>query len=301
MKILCLYIKKRLQSVDIIRIGGVPEHFNLPIHLALESGAFDETGIKVVWNTYEGGTGEMTDALENDDCDICAVLTEGIVSNILKGSASKIVSGYVKSPLTWGVHTGIDNPLDNYDAIYDKRIAISRFGSGSHLMPIVDSLMKDKKIDESQFKVVKSLQGAIESLNSLETDVFYWEKYTTKPLVQQNILRKIGEYVTPWPCFVLAASNKITKEKPKQISKVLRIIHKSCAQFMENEAAVDLVSERYNIKKEDASKWYHATEWATDGWVSNKVLKNVVYILAEAGIISYVQDTQQLIWQRNSI
>ncbi|MBK6264308.1 ABC transporter substrate-binding protein [Marivirga sp. S37H4] len=287
--------------MKVIRIGGVPEHFNLPIHLALESGAFEEVGIKVIWNNYEGGTGEMAEALQNGDCDICALLTEGIVSNILKGNPSKIVSGYVKSPLTWGIHSGINNPLNNHADIYDKRIAISRYGSGSHLMPIVDALLKDKKIDNAQFKVINNLKGAIQSLNAMETDVFYWEKYTTKPLVQQNLLKKIGEYVTPWPCFVLAASEKIINSQPKQVSKVLRVIHKSCAQFMENDEAVEMVSKRYGIMKEDAIKWYHGTEWATDGWVSNKMLKNVIYTLREANIISENVDTNQLIWQRNSI
>lgn len=287
--------------MDIIRIGGVPEHFNLPIHLALESGAFEEVGVKVVWNTYEGGTGEMMEALENDECDICAVLTEGVVSNILKGVGAKIISGYVKSPLTWGIHTGIDNTLDNHEDIYDKKIAISRFGSGSHLMPIVDALMKDKKMDDSQFHVIKNLSGAITSLNALETDVFYWEKYTTKPYVEKNMLKRIGEYVSPWPCFVLAASESIISSKPKIVSKVLRVIHKSCAQFMENDDAISLVSERYGIKDSDATKWYHSTEWATDGWVSNKMLKNVIYTLKEAHIIKDDINIDQLIWQRNRI
>jgi ABC-type nitrate/sulfonate/bicarbonate transport system substrate-binding protein len=287
--------------LETIRIGGVPEHFNLPIHLALESKAFEEVGVKVVWNTYEGGTGEMMEALENNDCDICAVLTEGAVSNILKGSPAKIISGYVKSPLTWGIHTGIENSLDNHEQVYDKKIAISRFGSGSHLMPIVDALMKDKRMEDSQFEVIKNLQGAISSLNSLETDVFYWEKYTTKPYVEKNILKKIGEYVSPWPCFVLAASESTIYAHPKIVSKVLRVIHKSCAQFMENDDAIRLVSERYGIKNSDATKWYHSTEWATDGWVSNKMLKNVIYTLKEANIIQNEVNIDHLIWQRNRI
>ncbi len=287
--------------MDTIRIGGVPEHFNLPIHLALEAKAFEEVGVNVIWNTYEGGTGEMMEALENGECDICAVLTEGVVSNILKGVPAKIVSGYVKSPLTWGIHTGINNTLNNHEEIYDKQIAISRFGSGSHLMPIVDALMKDKKIEDNQFKVIKNLTGAITSLNALETDVFYWEKYTTKPYVEKSILKRIGEYVSPWPCFVLAASENIIDAKPKIVSKVLRVIHKSCAQFMENDAAVKLVSERYEIKSTDATKWYHSTEWATDGWVSNKMLKNVIYTLKEANIIEEEVNLEQLVWHRNRL
>jgi len=284
-----------------IRIGGVPEHYNTPIHLAIESGAIENEGIDIEWKTFEGGTGEMREALINDEIDICAILTEGIVSGILSGVPAKIISGYVKSPLIWGIHSGIDNPIKDHKEIYDKQYAISRIGSGSHLMAIVDALNNDKEIDPTQFHIINNLKGALQSLNDLETDVFYWEKYTTKPYVESGEIKRIGEYVTPWPCFVLAAHTNIINTRPKDISRVLRQIQKSSAQFMENEEAVDIVSKRFNIKKEDAAKWYHATEWATDGWVSNKMLKNVVYTLKEANIIEEMADTQQLVWQRNSI
>ena len=36
-----------------IRLGGVPEHFNLPIHLAIEKGKFEEKGINLEWTTYD--------------------------------------------------------------------------------------------------------------------------------------------------------------------------------------------------------------------------------------------------------
>ena len=287
--------------MDEIRLGGVPEHFNLPIHLAMEQAAFEEDGVSVKWTDFDGGTGQMTEALRNDEIDVCVLLTEGIVSDILKGNPSKIISGYVKSPLTWGIHSGVDNPLDKHRDIYDKQYAISRLGSGSHLMAIVDALDKDQQLNADQFTVINNLQGAIASLNKQETDVFYWEKFTTKPYVVKGDLKKIGEFVTPWPCFMMAATEKILAEKPKVVSKMLRIIHRSCAQFMERDNAIEMVSERYGIEIKDTTRWYHATEWSTDGWVSNKMLKNVVYTLKEAGIIPEIIDTNHLIWQRNRI
>ena len=111
----------------VIRIGGVPEHFNLPIHLAKENGEFAAKGIDMQWTTYKGGTGQMTQALRNNEVDVCILLTEGIISDIIKGNASKIVSIYVKTPLIWGVHTGAKNELDNYQDIYSRQYAISRF------------------------------------------------------------------------------------------------------------------------------------------------------------------------------
>ena len=155
-----------------IHIGGVPEHFNLPIHLAIEEGDFSQKGLDIQWTTFKGGTGQMTKALREDTVDACILLTEGIIKDILQGNPSKIISNYVTSPLIWGVHTSVENPLYRYRDIFDKNYAISRFGSGSHLMAIVDADSKEQKIDESQFKIIRNLEGALESLAKQETDVF---------------------------------------------------------------------------------------------------------------------------------
>ncbi|MCD8528764.1 MAG: hypothetical protein LRY27_02025, partial [Chitinophagales bacterium] len=68
-----------------IRVGGVPEHFNLPWHLAIENNLFANENIEVEWITYKGGTGEMTKALRQNEVDVCVVLTEGIVADIING------------------------------------------------------------------------------------------------------------------------------------------------------------------------------------------------------------------------
>jgi len=281
-----------------LRLGGVPEHFNLPIHLAIENGEFETRGIDLEWTTFKGGTGQMTKALRNDEVDACILLTEGITADIINGNPAKIVSQYVTTPLTWGIHTSVKNKLDNYLNIYDKKYAISRFGSGSHLMAIVDANSQAKQIDKSQFKVIKNLEGAIESLGNLETDVFYWEKFTTKPYVDKGILRRVGEYVTPWPCFMIAASQKIINEKPDELIRMLRTIHDSTDRFMQNEDAISLVSERYGQKMADVDRWYHSTEWAIHGWVSDKMIQSIIFHLRAADIISKKQAIPEIIWKR---
>ncbi|HHG84545.1 MAG TPA: uracil-DNA glycosylase, partial [Bacteroidetes bacterium] len=216
-----------------IRIGGVPEHFNLPIHLAIERGEFASRGVEIEWTTFKGGTGQMTRALRNGEIDACILLTEGIIADIVKGNPSKIISQYVTTPLTWGIHTGIDNSLQHYKDIFTRKYAISRFGSGSHLMAIVDANSKGHSLQQHQFEVIRNLDGALAALKAQESDVFYWEKFTTKPYVDQGLLRRVGEYKTPWPCFVVAASDKILQEQPENIIRMLRTIHDSCDQFMQ--------------------------------------------------------------------
>ncbi len=281
-----------------IRIGGVPEHFNLPIHLINENGTLAEHDISIEWTDFAGGTGQMTKALREDEVDICILLTEGIAKDIIKGNPSKIISEYVITPLTWGIHTGIDNSLQKKDFIFDKKHAISRFGSGSHLISIVNANSKNQHMSADKFTVINDINGAIESLNALETDVFYWEKYTTKPYVDAGLLRRIDEYLTPWPCFVIAASDKILEKYPKQVDLLLDLIQESCQTFMHDNAMIPLVAERYNQQLKDVERWYHSTEWATNSWVSDKMLKSVIYHLKSAEIIAQDEVIPELIWKK---
>lgn len=281
-----------------IRIGGVPEHFNLPIHLAIESGAFQKRGINVLWKDYPGGSGDMTAALRNNEMDLCVLLTEGIVTDMIKGNPAKIISEYVVTPLTWGIHTGVENPLNNANHIFDKRHAISRFGSGSHLMAIVNANTRGQILSEEQFTVVSDMEGALRSLNTLETDVFYWEKFTTKPYVDVGKIRRIGEYVSPWPCFVIAATNVILEKYPKEIEALLDVINESCRHFMADNQVIPMIAERYQQKIEDIERWYHNTEWASNSWVSDKMLKSVVYHLKAASIIKKDEQIPEFIWKK---
>eukprot|EP00960_Hanusia_phi_P069842 767176-Hanusia_phi.AAC.5 len=47
-----------------------------------------------------------TKALNDGEADVCILLTEGIVKDIVCNKKSKIVSTFVSSPLCWGIHTG---------------------------------------------------------------------------------------------------------------------------------------------------------------------------------------------------
>lgn len=281
-----------------IRLGGVPEHFNLPIHLAIEDGSFASRGVNIEWTTFKGGTGQMTQALRNGEVDACILLTEGIVKDIIDGNPCKIISGYVNTPLIWGVHTGSKNSLQHHDQIYDHQYAISRFGSGSHLMAIVDAAVNEKKLSKEQFTVIKNLDGALESLEKLETDIFYWEKYTTKPYVDNGHLRRLGEFITPWPCFVIAATNDILEREPETIIRMLRTIHDSCDRFMQTDAFIPVVAERYDQKVKDVERWFHATEWAIHGWVTDKMLRSVIHNLTVAEILEPAIEIPEMVWRR---
>lgn len=268
-----------------LKVGGVPEHFNLPWHQCLYHKLFEKKGIKVKWVEYKGGTGVMNAALRNKEIDMAVMLTEGIVYDIIKGNPSKIIAQYINTPLQWGIFTGINNTLDSLTSIFDKRFAISRHGSGSHLMPLIDASNKGKQINDNQFIVVKNLEGALVSLSALETDVFYWERYTTNPFVDRKILKYLGYSPTPWPCFVIVAQNELIAKHPNELKNIVNIVLEKAKQFKEDSYSINLICNRHYLKEKDAKQWMSETNWSQDGSVEESTIRTVVNALQSAKLI----------------
>jgi len=183
-----------------ITIGGVPEHFNLAWYLTLKNGEYKRKGINLRWKDYHGGTGQMNKALRDKEIDLAVILTEGIIKDIIDGNKSKIVQTFVQSPLIWGIHVASRSNYNTIEDIKGTKAAISRYGSGSHLMAYINAQNNnwDLKTD-LKFEVIKDLDGAVEGLTNGKADYFLWEKFTTKPIVDNGVFNCIGYCPTPWP------------------------------------------------------------------------------------------------------
>ena len=114
-----------------LKIGGVPEHFNLPWRMAIEEGDFKKINLDLHWSDMNGGTGQMIRGLETGSIDIAVLLTEGITKAILEGLPAKIIQVYVVSPLHWGIHVPFHSDIKNVKELGGKVFAISRIGSGT--------------------------------------------------------------------------------------------------------------------------------------------------------------------------
>ena len=143
-------------------IGGVPEHFNLPWYLTLRNKEYHEVDINLRWQDFHGGTGQMCKALREKEIDMAVILTEGIVRDIVKDNPCKIVQVFVESPLIWGIHVAKNSEFHHVSELKGRTAAISRFGSGSHLMAYVhaETMGWDTEKD-LHFEVIKNLDGAL--------------------------------------------------------------------------------------------------------------------------------------------
>ncbi|RMA64260.1 substrate-binding domain-containing protein [Ulvibacter antarcticus] len=267
-------------------IGGVPEHFNLPWYLTLRDKEYTKEGINLRWKDFSGGTGQMCKALREKQIDMAVILTEGMVRDIINGNQCKIVQVFVKSPLIWGIHVA-DN--SNYKKVKDLKgtqAAISRFGSGSHLMAYVNAENHGWNTEEDlNFTVIKNLDGALEHLPAGNGDYFMWEKFMTKPYVDNGIFRLIGECPTPWPCFVIAVRNDVLENDEDSVRKILDIINITTEDFKEIPEIDVMIAHRYGQKLEDVRTWLSLTEWSQEQ-LSKSVLKDIQDQLLKLDLIT---------------
>ena len=278
-----------------LKVGGVPEHFNYPWYVALKNKEFTNQNINLRWQDYPGGTGQMCKALRNGDVDIAIVLTEGIIKDIINDNPSKIIQTFVKSPLIWGIHVGAKSKFNTIDDLENATVAISRFGSGSHLMAIVNAHNNGWNIDSLKFKVVGDLQGGIDALTNGDADYFMWEHFTTKPLVDNNTFKRLGDCPTPWPCFVVAVRNEVLENNFNEVKKVLDIINNCTYDFKSTENIDKTIAVRYEQKLEDIQEWLSITEWNDGKPITKNLITRIQNKMVGFNVINSKKDSGELI------
>ena len=267
-----------------VNIGGVPEHFNYPWLKCIENNAFQKVA-EVKWKDYKGGTGEMAEALEQKDIDIAIMLTEGCIKEIESGKDFKIIQKYIETPLLWGIHVDADSHFKSIADLKSKTAAISRYNSGSHLMTYVLAERESWDLETLKFKVCHNLDGAIKKMKNQQADYLLWERFTTKPYVDQQTLRHLGDCPTPWPCFVIVARHKFYKKHQVEIDKILGILNNETKNIKKIENISTILSERYNIKNKDVEQWLKKTEWSQSP-VKPDTIKDLKSKLKSFNIIS---------------
>jgi sulfonate transport system substrate-binding protein len=268
-----------------INIGGVPEHFNLAWYLGLKNGEYKGEDINLRWKDYFGGTGAMCKGLRQGDIDLAVILTEGIVKDIIDGNPSKIIQTYVASPLIWGIHVAETSRFQTIEDLKGKKAAISRYGSGSHLMAYVNAKKNSWNIEKDlNFEVIKNLDGAVEGLSEGKADYFMWEKFTTKPLVDDGTFRRIANCPSPWPCFVIAVRNEFLEENKAGVKTILNIINNTTEDFKSIPSIDKTIANRYDQELNDVQEWLSLTEWSQK-LIDEQTLKNVQDQLFDLNII----------------
>jgi ABC-type nitrate/sulfonate/bicarbonate transport system substrate-binding protein len=267
-----------------VKIAGVPEHFNLPWHLCIENGEFEEENIDLQWTNVPEGTGKMCQMLRDGETDLAVILTEGILKDIAAGNPSKIVQVYVQSPLIWGIHVDAKSDFQTLKDLKNKKVAISRVGSGSQLMAYVNANEQGWEMDDLEFEIVNTIDGAVDALTNKKADYFMWERFMTKPLVDKGVFRRIEDCPTPWPSFIIVVRDEFLKKNAKTVETILKIINKTTVDFKEIPEIDKKLSKLFNQKEEDIREWLKLTQWSQKN-LTEKSFNKIQNQLFDLGII----------------
>ena len=261
----------------------MPEHFNLPWHLAIASGA--ARGAPVDWRDYASGTGAMLADLAAGKLDLAILLTEGAALGIARGLPIVGVSLYTQSPLIWGVHTAPGSRLKDLSTLGGARFAISRPGSGSHLMSLALALAQGWPVAAQRFVVVGDLSGAISAFREGRVDVFLWERFTTEPAVEAGNLIRIDDFVAPWPAWTLCARRACWEKRRGEVLQLFAEVTSAAARLKRDPAGVSLIAERYGLREAAVRAWLERTEWVDGPEEPDAALAAAHRMLEAAGTI----------------
>jgi ABC-type nitrate/sulfonate/bicarbonate transport system substrate-binding protein len=269
-----------------LTIGGVPEHFNLPWHLALEGRRFAALGVEVQWRDFPDGSGAMAKALRADELDAALLLTEGAVAGIADGGGFRVASLYTDSPLLWGIHVPAASRFSSVADIRGARYAVSRRGSGSHLMAVVHARDQGWSVADLEFVIVRNLAGAVDAFAAAAADVFFWEKFMTKPLVDAGKFRRIGEFAAPWPAFVACVAESASAEQRTAFARALALVLDEARAMRARPDCAALIADRYELEVADVVAWLATTRWSDHVGASPRDLDAACAALDSLGVLA---------------
>lgn len=269
-----------------LRILGVPEHFNYPFRILEKEQPFADRGVKIQWTDESRGSGQMNLALRNDETDIALLLTESFLKDFEAGNPSKMIGFHVASPLIWGIHVGANSASTQLSDLKQKRFLVSRMGSGSHLMALVLAKRERWKPEELIFETVGNMDGAKAAMDQGEEGIFLWEKYTTAPMVNNGTMKLIGEVPSPWPCFVMVASDSALEVFGELIFELRDRIYEISRSLMTNPESAPALADFYQLDQQEVGKWLKQTKWSTEPKVSRRELEEAVKTMQELGILN---------------
>ncbi|KAI9164404.1 hypothetical protein H9P43_008255 [Blastocladiella emersonii ATCC 22665] len=278
-------------------LGGVPEHFNVCLIKGIEAGLFAQRGLEVSFRVCHGGTGEQLKLLADGELDGCVALTEGLVSGLVArggpaAAAYRLLGTYVQTPLTWAVATHPDSAVTPA-TLRGARIGVSRFHSGSHLIPYLHAQRHgwlDAGAEEPfEFAVNRDFAGLRAAIAARDTDAFLWEVATTQRYFDDGSLRCAGTVVPTWPAFSLAIANASAADGAA--AALLDGVRASLAAWHaldDGDKVAAVVETIPSYAPKDVRSWLAGVRFAADGDVAAvdaAAVREIVDMLVAARVI----------------
>ena len=124
-----------------------------------------------------------------------------------------------------------------------------------------------------------------------------WEKFTTQPLVDQGVFRRIGVCPTPWPCFVIASTAEFAARHPGILRDILEIINTYTVEFRQIPSMDRTLANRYGLELGEVQQWLSLTAWSQKQ-MSKEIVEYVLDTLDELKLLSNSIKAEDLLWKQ---
>jgi cyclopropane fatty-acyl-phospholipid synthase-like methyltransferase/ABC-type nitrate/sulfonate/bicarbonate transport system substrate-binding protein len=280
-------MEEKNDDIAILRVAGVPEHFNEPWKICFEENLFLKQGINIEWHSVKEGTGAMINKLKSNEVDIIVALTEGLINDIANGSDIRLIGTYVQSPLVWSVSTGKNSIFNSIEDLKGEKFGISRYQSGSHLMSCVLASQYGWKQSDIQFVINHNFDNLRKSVNDNTTAAFMWEYFMQKPFYDKGEIRQIGQIITPWPCFMIATTKDIISQHLNHIEKMFIALQNACLIFRTNSInSIERISKNFHLTEKDAQAWFDKVNIIATNDIAESTIETTIDALKTANIIN---------------
>ena len=161
-------------------------------------------------------------------------------------------------------------------------------------MAYVNAKNEGWNLDDLEFEIVGTIDGAVSALENDNAQYFMWEHFTTKPLVDNGTFRRVADCPTPWPCFVIAVREEFLTANKHDLQRMLKVINAKTKDFKDIPKIDEVLAKRYDQKIEDINEWLKITEWSQQN-LTQEELNNVQESLMELNLISEKVESSNII------
>jgi cyclopropane fatty-acyl-phospholipid synthase-like methyltransferase len=113
-----------------------------------------------------------------------------------------------------------------------------------------------------------------------------WEYFMQKPFYDKGEIRRIGQIITPWPCFLIASTRNFISKNLKSIEKLFLALKKSCQIFENNSTnSIERISLKFHLNKDDAKAWFDKVNINPTNNISESTIETTIDALITANII----------------
>jgi len=139
--------------------------------------------------------------------------------------------------------------------------------------------------EKLEFEIINNLTGARELFTQGGNHVFLWEKFMTKPYVDNGEFRHITDFPTPWPCFVVCVRKNILAKYKKQIHIMLQTVLDTANDLKQSPIATKLIAANYGLEIDDVETWLAMTDWEKEPNLSSDTIEHIKTTLKKLDLI----------------